>query len=197
MPHHPPSRARPPPSNQQQQQYRGQQPPPQPRQQGAYVPPPQPQRQQQGAYIPPTSPPTSIPDTSLGLSAQDVSTLRQHQQLAHGSARSSAGSQASSQGRLLLDPTSLSLLGRHLERVMGAIQTRLETLNRATELATQGQFSRAADGIAAADNEIARFRALLAQIDDLELEFEKIARIREIVRGFRARVEALDRRVGR
>ena len=112
-------------------------------------------------------------------------------------ARSSAGSQASSQGRLLLDPTSLSLLGRHLERVMGAIQTRLETLNRATELATQGQFSRAADGIAAADNEIARFRALLGQIDELELEFEKIARIREIVRGFRARVEALDRRVGR
>ena len=80
---------------------------------------------------------------------------------------------------------------------MTAIQSRLETLNRATELATQGQFSRAADGIAAADSEIARFRALLAQIDELELEFEKIARIREIVRGFRARVEALDRRVGR
>lgn len=194
MPHHPPSRARPPPSQQQQQQqqYPRQQQPAQPRQ-----PQGQPPTQRQGAYQPPTSPPTSIPDTSLGLSAQDVSTLRQHQQLAHTSARSSAGSQASSQGRLLLDPTSLSLLGRHLERVMGAIQTRLETLNRATELATQGQFSRAADGIAAADNEIARFRALLGQIDELELEFEKIARIREIVRGFRARVEALDRRVGR
>jgi hypothetical protein len=196
MPHHPPSRARPPPSQQQQQQRQQQSQQQQPRQQGAYQLPTQPQRQQ-GAYQPPTSPPTSIPDTSLGLSAQDVSTLRQHQQLAHTSARSSAGSQASSQGRLLLDPTSLSLLGRHLERVMGAIQTRLETLNRATELATQGQFSRAADGIAAADSEIARFRALLGQIDELELEFEKIARIREIVRGFRARVEALDRRVGR
>jgi len=80
---------------------------------------------------------------------------------------------------------------------MGAITSRLETLNRATELATAGQSARGADGLAAADAEIARFRALLAQIDELELEFEKIARIREIVRGFRARVEGLERRVGR
>lgn len=47
-----------------------------------------------------------------------------------------------------------------------------------------------------ADAEIARFRAILHQIDELETEFEKIQRIREIVRGFRARVEHLDRRLG-
>lgn len=74
------------------------------------------------------SPPASIPDTNLGLTREDVAALRQHQQLAHAHAhaRSSAGSQASSQGRLLLDPGSLTLLGRHLERVMQAIQQRLE-----------------------------------------------------------------------
>lgn len=46
-----------------------------------------------------------------------------------------------------------------------------------------------------ADNEIARFRAILQNIDELELEFDKIKRIREIVRGFRARVEQLERRM--
>ena len=47
-----------------------------------------------------------------------------------------------------------------------------------------------------ADAEIARFRAILQQIDELETEFEKIKRIREIVRGFRARVEHMERRLG-
>ena len=47
-----------------------------------------------------------------------------------------------------------------------------------------------------ADAEIARFRAILQQIDDLETEFEKIKRIREIVRTFRARVEQMERRLG-
>jgi hypothetical protein len=37
----------------------------------------------------------------------------------------------------------------------------------------------------------------LRQIDELENEFEKIQRIRDIVRSFRARVEAMDRRIGR
>lgn len=80
---------------------------------------------------------------------------------------------------------------------MSAIQTRLEQLQRATDLATQAQQSRTSDSLAAADAEIARFRALLRQIDELENEFEKIKRIREIVRGFRARVEAMERRIGR
>lgn len=70
--------------------------------------------------------PTSISDNRLGLSAQDVATLRQHQQLAHAQARSPAGSQASSQGRLLLDPGSLQLLSRHFDRVMQAIGQRLD-----------------------------------------------------------------------
>ena len=47
-----------------------------------------------------------------------------------------------------------------------------------------------------ADAEIARFHAILQQIDELDNEFDKIKRIREIVRGFRARVEHLERRLG-
>jgi hypothetical protein len=71
-------------------------------------------------------PPSSIPDNRLGLDPEDIATLRQHQQLAHAQARSPAGSQASSQGRLLLDPGSLQLLARHFDRVMQAISQRLE-----------------------------------------------------------------------
>ena len=46
-----------------------------------------------------------------------------------------------------------------------------------------------------ADVEIARFREILRQIDELQMEFDKVRRIGEIVKGFRARVEALDRRI--
>lgn len=64
------------------------------------------------------------------------------------------------------------------------------------EIATTAQHDRAGSTIQAADAEIARFRQILQQIDDLETEFEKIKRIREIVRTFRARVEQMDRRLG-
>ena len=39
-------------------------------------------------------------------------------------------------------------------------------------------------------------QALIAQIGELEAEFEKIERIRDIVAGLRRRVEGLERRVG-
>ncbi|KAI7081204.1 hypothetical protein KC356_g9265 [Hortaea werneckii] len=153
--------------------------------------------------------PASIPDTRLGLSPQDVATLRQHQLLAlaqqarRSPASASSSHASSSQGRLLLDPGSLHMLAQHFDRVMQAIAQRLDQicvafaqLNRATETATQAQYDRAGHAIQMADAEIARFRAILRQIDELETEFEKMARIREIVRGFRARVEHLDRRLG-
>ncbi|KAK0829316.1 hypothetical protein LTR73_004260 [Friedmanniomyces endolithicus] len=144
-----------------------------------------------------TAPPVSIPVSRLGLSAQDTASLQQHQQLAHAQQRSpAASSHASSQGRLLLDPASLTLLSRHFDRVMGAIGQRLEQLNHATETATRAQYDRAGNALRVADAEIARFRAILQQIDDLEMELEKIGRIREIVRGFRARVEQMERRLG-
>ncbi len=77
-----------------------------------------------------TSPPASIQDNRLGLSAEDIATLREHQQRAHATVRSPAGSQASSQGRLLLDPGSLQLLGRYFDRVMQAISQRMEVVRR-------------------------------------------------------------------
>ena len=36
----------------------------------------------------------------------------------------------------------------------------------------------------------------MAQIDELDTEFDKIKRIREIVRQYRARVEQMERRLG-
>ncbi|KAK3064520.1 hypothetical protein LTR53_018465, partial [Teratosphaeriaceae sp. CCFEE 6253] len=124
--------------------------------------------------------PASISVSRLGLSPQDVATLQQHAQLAHAQQRSPASSQASSQGRLLLDPGSLQLLSRHFDRIMQAIAQRLEQLNHATEIATQVQHDRAGNAIQMADAEIAHFRAILRQIDELETEFDKIKRIREI-----------------
>lgn len=48
--------------------------------------------------------------------------------------------------------------------------------------------------MAAADAEILRFRDLLRQIDELEVEFDKVRHIRDIVKGFRSRVEGLERK---
>ncbi|KAI9721315.1 MAG: hypothetical protein M1812_002477 [Candelaria pacifica] len=143
------------------------------------------------------SPATSIPDTRLGLSSDEVQLLRQHQQIALSQAGGSsrAASAASSQGRLLLDPSSLQTLGYHFDRLMQAIQQRLQMLTQQTQISTQAQYDRAGSAIQVADAEIARFREILKQIDELEVEFDKVRRIREIVRSFRARVEALDRRI--
>ena len=93
--------------------------------------------------------PSSIPDSQLGLSQSEIHILRQHQQIAlasnpyalstssrgRGHSRTSAStsraaSAASSaqQGRLILDPGSLAVLGQHFERLMGAIQNRVENV---------------------------------------------------------------------
>jgi hypothetical protein len=66
-----------------------------------------------------------------------------------------------------------------------------------TQIATQVQYDHAGNITAGADAEIARFQAILGQIGELQNEFAKISRIGEIVKAFRARVEQMDRRVGR
>ncbi|KAI2026819.1 hypothetical protein LOZ48_004991, partial [Ophidiomyces ophidiicola] len=68
-------------------------------------------------------------------------------------------------------------------------------LNEQSELSIQNTYDKAGNVIADADAEIARVRRIIASIDELEMEFEKIKRIRDIVKGFRARVEALDHRL--
>jgi len=142
------------------------------------------------------SPANSIPDSQLGLTADEIRSLRYHQQaaLSHGGS-SRAASQASSQGRLLLDPTSLAALSSYFDRLMYSIQSRWQSLYQQTQTATQVQYDRAGNAIEMADAEIARFHEILRQIDELQNEFDKVRRIGEIVKGFRQRVEALDRRV--
>ncbi|KAL8859836.1 MAG: hypothetical protein Q9178_003669 [Gyalolechia marmorata] len=159
--------------------------------------------------------PSSIPDTQLGLSQSEIQILRQHQQIAlqnanyahststrgRGHVRTSAStSRAASaastgNGRLVLDPGSLTALGTHFERLMGAIQNRVQQLTAQTQISTINQSSRADAAMAAADAEIARFRDIIRQIDELETEFDKVRHIRDIVKGFRARVEGLERKM--
>ncbi|OCK89985.1 uncharacterized protein K441DRAFT_581645 [Cenococcum geophilum 1.58] len=144
------------------------------------------------------SPANSIPDTQLGLTQGEIQLLRQHQALAlsqAGNSSSRAASNASSQGRLLLDPSSLQALSSHFDRLMYSIQQRWQTLTTQTQTATQIQYDRAGNAIQMADTEIARFREILKQIDELQVEFDKVRRIGEIVKGFRARVEHLERRI--
>lgn len=68
-------------------------------------------------------------------------------------------------------------------------------LTAQTQISTINQSSRAGAAMAAADAEIARFRDIIRQIDELETEFDKVRHIRDIVKGFRARVEGLERKM--
>ena len=107
--------------------------------------------------------PSLIPDTSLGLTASELQILRQHQQIAlssaptpshshnpslastrgRGTARMSnsssrAASNASSHvgggGRMMLDAGSLAALSVHFERLMGAIERKVDAVGCASPL---------------------------------------------------------------
>ncbi|KAL2003536.1 hypothetical protein VTN02DRAFT_3426 [Thermoascus thermophilus] len=155
---------------------------------------------------------TSIPDTSLGLTSSEIQILRQQQQIAlqggHGSvvsrgrgtgrnsnSSSRAASAASSQGRLLLDPMSLRALSHQLDNLQEQIRSRIEYLEEQMQLSIQNSYDRAGAVIRDADAEIARTRAILASVDELENELAKIGHIREIVKSFRARIESYDHRL--
>lgn len=62
-------------------------------------------------------------------------------------------------------------------------------------MVAQQQYDRAGNAIAIADSEIARFHDILRQIDELEVDFDKIRHIRDIVRSFRQRVEEMEQQV--
>jgi hypothetical protein len=144
------------------------------------------------------SPANSVPDTQLGLTNDEIALLRHHQQAAAstaGGSSSRAASRASSQGLLLLDGSSLAALGRHFDRLLQQIQARLDYLAEQSQMVAQQQYDRAGNAIAIADSEIARFHEILRQIDELEVDFDKISHIRDIVRGYRQRVEEMEREV--
>jgi hypothetical protein len=144
------------------------------------------------------SPANSVPDTQLGLTNDEIALLRHHQQAAAstaGGSSSRAASRASSQGHLLLDGSSLAALGRHFDRLMQQIQARLDYLSEQSQMVAQQQYDRAGNAIAIADAEIARFHEILRQIDELEVDFDRIRHIRDIVRSYRQRVEEVEREV--
>ena len=135
--------------------------------------------------------------SDLGLNSSEQRFLQDQIATAasqQGSSSSRAASRASSQGRLLLDPTSLQALGAHFDRLMYSIQQRWQYLTQQTQTATQVQYDRAGNAMQMADAEIARFRSILREIDELQVEFDKVRRIGEIVKGFKSRVDYLDRR---
>ena len=136
----------------------------------------------------------TIPDTQLGLTSDEISLLRHHQQVAasaSGGNFSSAASRASAQSGLLLNGPSLEVLSRHFDRCIQQIQKRLDSLYEQS-MATEQQ-NRDSISIPHTDAEIARLKELLRQIDELEDEFEKIRHIRDIVRTYRQRTEEMGR----
>ncbi|KAI1741849.1 hypothetical protein F4680DRAFT_446398 [Xylaria scruposa] len=141
----------------------------------------------------PSTEPNTVEDTQLGLTDEEIALLRYHQAQAAGSSSSRAASRASSQGRLLLDSSSLATLSRHLDRLMQQIQVRIEYLSEQSSIVTMQQYDRAGNLVDNADAEIARFQDIMSQIDELEVDFDRIAHIRDIVRDYRHRVEQLER----
>lgn len=135
----------------------------------------------------------AVPDTQLGLTSEEVQLLRQGQAALNGSSSSRAASRASSQGLLLLDSSSLSALGRYFDRLMSTIEHNIQYLSEQAQMFTQVQYDRAGNIIDGADAEIARYTDILRQLDELEVDFDRIAHIKEIVKGHRSRVETLER----
>lgn len=136
----------------------------------------------------------AVPDTQLGLSEEEIQLLRQGQAaLGRGSTSSRAASRASSQGLLLLDSSSLAALGRYFDRLMANIEQNIQYLSEQAQMFTQVQYDRAGNIIDGADAEIERYQQILVQLDELETDFDRIAHIKEIVKGYRSRVEELER----
>lgn len=90
---------------------------------------------------------------------------------------------------------TLRALSHQLDNLQEQIRSRIEYLEEQMQLSIQNTYDRAGNVIHNADAEIARTRNILASIDDLETELTKIARIRDIVKSFGARIESMDHRL--
>lgn len=136
----------------------------------------------------------AVPDTQLGLTAEEIQLLRQGQAALGGSNSSSrVASKASSQGLLLLDSSSLSALGRYFDRLMANLEQNIQYLSEQAQMFTQVQYDRAGNIIDGADAEIERYTQILQQLDELEMDFDRIANVKEIVKGYKARVADLEK----
>ncbi|KAK7743884.1 hypothetical protein SLS53_003906 [Cytospora paraplurivora] len=135
--------------------------------------------------------PQGVSVGQLGLSSDEIAVLQhaQREAAAGGSNSSRAASRASSQGLLLLDSSSLAQLGRHFDRLMQQISQQMDHLTEQTQFVTMTMHDAAGNLIDNADAEIRRFHSIMAQMDDLELELDRIRHIRDIVRDYRQRVQ--------
>jgi len=70
-------------------------------------------------------------------------------------------------------------------------------LSEQTRASTQATHRRSSHVVDRATVEIETLRDILRQCDELETEFLKIKRLGEMVKGFRKRVETLEKRMGR
>jgi len=135
----------------------------------------------------------------LGLTEEDINLIHDSQRdlAAHGSSSSRAASRASSGGQLLLDSGSLAQLGRHFERLMQHIQTQLARLSEQVEVVTMHMENEAGYMVDNADAEIARYHSLLQQMEELDLDFDRISNIKDIVKTYKKRAEDLEREIER
>ncbi len=141
----------------------------------------------------------AVDPAQLGLSNEEISLLQQGQSAlaAQGSSSSRAASRASSQGLLLLDTSSLTALTRHFDRIMSQIQGQIEYLSEQSQVVTMNVYDQAGNLIDNADAEIARYHRINKQLDDLEVEFDRMRHIKEIVKSFRQRAEEMERDLDR
>ncbi|KAF8473941.1 hypothetical protein BDZ91DRAFT_712864 [Kalaharituber pfeilii] len=132
------------------------------------------------------------------ISHADLQFLRQTQRSLGLSPANSTGSPSSSTtGGLSLDSNALAALSAHFDGLMAAITARVQTLSEQTRASTQATHKRSSHIVDRATLEIETLRDILRQCDELETEFLKIKRLGEMVKGFRNRVEQLERKVGR
>lgn len=71
----------------------------------------------------------------------------------------------------------------------------LVQLEEATQRSVQASYDRAGNMIQDADAEITRMKRIMAEIDHLEGEFDKVMRIRDVIKELRKRVDELDRKM--
>ena len=132
-----------------------------------------------------------------GLTQDEINLIQQGQrELAHSSS-SRAASRASSGGLLRLDSGSLAQLGRHFDRLMQRIQGQMAILSEQVQIVNMHISDEAGNLMDNADAEIERYNNLLQQLDELDLDYDRISNIKDIVKDYRRRAEELEREIER
>jgi hypothetical protein len=111
-----------------------------------------------------------------------------------------------SRERILLDDNSLARLSAHFEALLRSIQNRINVVSSIADSVAFVLFINdlihahdglsAVNSIAKADAEIASMRNIIAQINELEGEFDKAKHIRDAIRQLnRFRIEVMERKI--